>query len=165
MQFRIGHGYDVHQLSAGYALSLGGIKIPHTVGSMGHSDADVLLHAICDAMLGALSLGDIGKHFKNTDPQWKGMDSKHFLVRVHEMIAEKGYAVGNIDATLILEEPKIGKYIPEMKKVISECLGVESDAVSVKATTSETMGFVGRKEGLEAHAVCILYKKETGFNA
>ncbi len=160
MQFRIGHGYDVHQLSAGYELSLGGIKIPHTVGSVGHSDADVLLHAICDAMLGALSLGDIGKHFKNTDPQWKGMDSKHFLARVNEMIGEKGYAVGNIDASLILEEPKIGKYIPEMKKVISECLGVENDAVSIKATTSETMGFVGRKEGLEAHAVCILYKKE-----
>lgn len=159
MQFRIGHGYDVHQLSAGYELSLGGIKIPHTVGSMGHSDADVLLHAICDAMLGALSLGDIGKHFKNTDPQWKGMDSKHFLVRVNEMIGEKGYAVGNIDSTLILEEPKIGKYIPEMKKAISECLGIESDAVSIKATTSETMGFIGRKEGLEAHAVCILYKK------
>lgn len=160
MQFRIGHGYDVHQLGAGYELSLGGIKIPHTVGSVGHSDADVLLHAICDAMLGALSLGDIGKHFKNTDPQWKGTDSKYFLRRVNEMIAEKGYAVGNIDASLILEEPKIGKYIPEMKKVISECLGVENDAVSIKATTSETMGFVGRKEGLEAHAVCILYKKE-----
>lgn len=159
MQFRIGHGYDVHQLSAGYDLSLGGIKIPHTVGSMGHSDADVLLHAICDAMLGALSLGDIGKHFKNTDPQWKGMDSKHFLKWVNEMIGEKGYAVGNIDSTLILEEPKIGRYIPEMKRVISECLGVDADAVSIKATTSETMGFVGRKEGLEAHAVCILYKK------
>lgn len=159
MQFRIGHGYDVHQLSAGYDLSLGGIKIPNTVGSMGHSDADVLLHAICDAMLGALSLGDIGKHFKNTDPQWKGMDSKHFLKRVNEMIGEKGYAVGNIDSTLILEEPKIGRYIPEMKRVISECLGVDADAVSIKATTSETMGFVGRKEGLEAHAVCILYKK------
>ncbi|WP_367916336.1 2-C-methyl-D-erythritol 2,4-cyclodiphosphate synthase [Leadbetterella sp. DM7] len=159
MQFRIGHGYDVHQLSAGYELSLGGIKIPHTVGSMGHSDADVLLHAICDAMLGALSLGDIGKHFKNTDPQWKGMDSKHFLARVNEMIGERGYSVGNIDSTLILEEPKIGPYIPEMKRVIAECLGLEPDAVSVKATTSETMGFVGRKEGLQAHAVCILYKK------
>lgn len=159
MQFRIGHGYDVHQLSAGYDLSLGGIKIPHPVGSMGHSDADVLLHAICDAMLGALSLGDIGKHFKNTDPQWKGMDSKHFLERVNEMIGLKGYAVGNIDSTLILEEPKIGGYIPEMKRVIAACLGVEANAVSIKATTAETMGFVGRKEGLEAHAVCILYKK------
>lgn len=160
MQFRIGHGYDVHQLSEGYELSLGGIKIPHSVGSVGHSDADVLLHAICDALLGALSLGDIGQHFKNTDPRWKGMDSRHFLVKVNEMIGAKGYAVGNIDASLILEEPKIGRYIPEMKKAISECLGLEQDAISIKATTSETMGFVGRKEGLEAHAVCILYKKE-----
>ncbi len=160
MQIRIGHGYDVHQLAEGYELSLGGIKILHHVGSMGHSDADVLLHAICDAMLGALSLGDIGKHFKNTDPQWRGMDSKHFLKEVNGMIAEKGYRVGNIDSTLILEEPKIGKYIPEMKEVIAGCLGIEPDDVSVKATTSETMGFVGRKEGLQAHAVCILFRKE-----
>jgi 2-C-methyl-D-erythritol 2,4-cyclodiphosphate synthase len=120
MKFRIGHGYDVHQLAEGYELSLGGIKIPHSVGSMGHSDADVLLHAICDALLGALSLGDIGKHFKNTDPQWRGMDSKVFLTKVTEMIAEKGYKVGNIDSTLILEEPKIGKYIPEMKVAIAQ---------------------------------------------
>ncbi|MCY1384632.1 2-C-methyl-D-erythritol 2,4-cyclodiphosphate synthase [compost metagenome] len=119
----------------------------------------MLLHAVCDALLGALSLGDIGKHFKNTDPQWKGTDSKYFLEEVSKMIGARGYAVGNIDATLILEEPKIGKYIPEMKKAISGCLGIEEDAVSIKATTSETMGFVGRKEGLEAHAVCILYKK------
>ena len=159
MQFRIGHGYDVHQLSAGYPLSLGGIRIPHTVGSMGHSDADVLLHALCDAMLGALSLGDIGSHFKNTDPRWKGMDSKYFLEEVNRMIGERGYLVGNIDATVILEEPKIGSYIPEMKRVIAACLGIEEDAVSIKATTSETVGFVGRKEGLEAHAVCLLYKK------
>jgi 2-C-methyl-D-erythritol 2,4-cyclodiphosphate synthase len=154
MKFRIGHGYDVHQLAEGYELSLGGIKIPHTVGSMGHSDADVLLHAICDALLGALSLGDIGKHFKNTDPQWRGMDSKVFLTKVTEMIAEKGYKVGNIDSTLILEEPKIGKYIPEMKVAIAQCCNIEPDDVSIKATTSETMGFVGKKEGLEAHAVC-----------
>ncbi len=159
MQFRIGHGYDVHQLSAGYELSVGGVKIPHTVGSMGHSDADVLLHALCDALLGALSLGDIGTHFKNTDPRWKGMSSIYFLEEVNKMIEAKGYAVGNVDATLILEEPKIGKYIPEMKRAISGCLGIEEDAVSIKATTSETVGFVGRKEGLEAHAVCILYKK------
>jgi 2-C-methyl-D-erythritol 2,4-cyclodiphosphate synthase len=125
---------------------------------MGHSDADVLLHAICDALLGALSLGDIGKHFKNTDPQWRGMDSKVFLTKVTEMIAEKGYKVGNIDSTLILEEPKIGKYIPEMKVAIAQCCNIEADDVSIKATTSETMGFVGKKEGLEAHAVCLLYK-------
>lgn len=159
MNFRIGHGYDVHELAEGYELSLGGIKIPHTVGSMGHSDADVLLHAICDAMLGALSLGDIGQHFKNTDPRWKGMDSKHFLREVNRMIGEKGFAVGNIDSTLILEEPKIGKYISEMKTTIAECIGVQPDDVSIKATTSENMGFVGRKEGLQAHAVCILFKK------
>jgi 2-C-methyl-D-erythritol 2,4-cyclodiphosphate synthase len=125
---------------------------------MGHSDADVLLHAICDALLGALSLGDIGKHFKNTDPQWRGMDSKVFLTKVTEMIAEKGYKVGNIDSTLILEEPKIGKYIPEMKVAIAQFCNIEPDDVSIKATTSETMGFVGKKEGLEAHAVCLLYK-------
>ncbi|MFN8428404.1 MAG: 2-C-methyl-D-erythritol 2,4-cyclodiphosphate synthase [Spirosomataceae bacterium] len=158
MNIRIGHGYDVHQLAEGYELSLGGIKIPHTVGSMGHSDADVLLHAICDALLGALSLGDIGKHFKNTDPQWRGMDSKVFLTKVTEMIGEKGYRVGNIDSTLILEEPKIGKYIPEMKIAIAQCCNIEPDDVSIKATTSETMGFVGKKEGLEAHAVCLVYK-------
>lgn len=159
MHIRIGHGYDVHELAEGYELSLGGIKIPHNVGSMGHSDADVLLHAICDAMLGALSLGDIGQHFKNTDPRWKGMDSKHFLREVNRMIQEEGYAVGNIDSTLILEEPKIGKYISEMKSVIAECIDVLPDDVSIKATTSENMGFVGRKEGLQAHAVCLLFKK------
>jgi 2-C-methyl-D-erythritol 2,4-cyclodiphosphate synthase len=158
MNFRIGHGYDVHQLAEGYELSLGGIKIPHSVGSVGHSDADVLLHAICDALLGAAALGDIGKHFKNTDPQWRGADSKVFLVKVAEMLAEKNYKIGNIDATLILEEPKIGKYIEQMKLAIATSLGIPEDQVSIKATTSETMGFVGNKEGLEAHAVCIIYK-------
>jgi 2-C-methyl-D-erythritol 2,4-cyclodiphosphate synthase len=160
MQIRIGHGYDVHQLSAGYALTIGGVQIPHEVGSMGHSDADVLLHALCDALLGALSLGDIGQHFKNTDPRWKGMDSKHFLREVYKMISEKGYRVGNVDSSLILEAPKIGKYIPQMKIEIAACLDISPEDVSIKATTSETMGFVGRKEGLEAHAVCLLYKKE-----
>jgi 2-C-methyl-D-erythritol 2,4-cyclodiphosphate synthase len=158
MNFRIGHGYDVHQLAEGYELSLGGIKIPHSVGSVGHSDADVLLHAICDALLGAAALGDIGKHFKNTDPQWRGADSKVFLRKVSEMLAEKNYKIGNIDATLILEEPKIGKYIEQMKLAIASSLGISQDQVSIKATTSETMGFVGNKEGLEAHAVCIIYK-------
>jgi 2-C-methyl-D-erythritol 2,4-cyclodiphosphate synthase len=158
MNFRIGHGYDVHQLAEGYELSLGGIKIPHSVGSVGHSDADVLLHAICDALLGAAALGDIGKHFKNTDSQWRGVDSKVFLRKVSEMLAEKNYKIGNIDATLILEEPKIGKYIEQMKLAIATSLGITEDQVSIKATTSETMGFVGNKEGLEAHAVCIIYK-------
>jgi 2-C-methyl-D-erythritol 2,4-cyclodiphosphate synthase len=158
MKIKIGHGYDVHQLAEGYELCLGGIKVPHNVGSMGHSDADVLLHAICDALLGALSLGDIGHHFKNTDPLWKGVDSKFFLRKVYELVSEQGYRVGNIDSTLILEEPKIGKYIPEMKIAIAGCLNIEPNDVSIKATTSETMGFVGKKEGLEAHAVCILIK-------
>ncbi len=160
MNLRIGHGYDVHQLAEGYELSLGGIKIPHHKGSVGHSDADVLLHAICDALLGAAALGDIGKHFKNTDAQWKGVDSKILLTKVGGMLAEKGFLVGNIDATLILEEPKIGKYVPEMKKAIAISLGISDDQVSIKATTAETMGFVGKKEGLEAHAVCIIYLKE-----
>jgi 2-C-methyl-D-erythritol 2,4-cyclodiphosphate synthase len=158
MNIKIGHGYDVHELAEGYELTLGGVKIPHPVGSMGHSDADVLLHAICDAMLGALSLGDIGFHFKNTDPQWKGADSSIFLKEINRMIKEKGWKVGNIDSTLILQEPKIGKYVPQMKLAISESLGIDSDCVSIKATTAENMGFVGRKEGLEAHAVCLLFK-------
>ena len=158
MNIKIGHGYDVHQLAEGYDLSLGGVKIPHSKGSVGHSDADVLLHAICDALLGALSLGDIGQHFKNTDPQWKGVDSKILLKKVGEMVQEKGFSVGNIDSTLILEEPKIGKYVGEMKIAIASCIGIEPDCVSIKATTSETMGFVGKKEGLEAHAVCLLFK-------
>jgi 2-C-methyl-D-erythritol 2,4-cyclodiphosphate synthase len=159
MNIKIGHGYDVHQLAEGYDLTLGGVKIPHTVGSMGHSDADVLLHAICDAMLGALALGDIGQHFKNTDSQWRGAASVIFLRQVNAMINEKGYKVGNIDSTLILEEPKIGKYSVEMRKTIAEALSIDLDCISIKATTAETMGFVGKKEGLEAHAVCILFKE------
>lgn len=160
MNIKIGHGYDVHELAKGYELTLGGIKIPHHVGSMGHSDADVLLHAICDALLGALSLGDIGLHFKNTDPQWRGADSKIFLTEINKMVNNKGWLVGNIDSTLILQEPKIGKYVPDMKKAISDCLEIDLDCVSIKATTAENMGFVGRKEGLEAHAVCLLFKKD-----
>lgn len=159
MKIKIGHGYDVHQLAEGYALSLGGVVIPHSVGSVGHSDADVLLHAICDALLGALALGDIGRHFKNTDPQWKGIDSKILLQKVVEMVHDKGFQVGNVDATLILEAPKIGPYLLDMRTAIASILLVELDCVSIKATTSETMGFVGRKEGLEAHAVCILLGK------
>lgn len=164
MNFRIGHGYDVHQLAEGYQLALGGVIIPHTVGSVGHSDADVLLHAICDALLGAAALGDIGKHFKNTDPQWRGVDSKFFLKKVVEMIAEKGYIVGNIDSTLILQEPKIGKYVPQMCEVIAQTIGIAPDCVSIKATTAEEMGFVGRKEGLEAHAVVLIYKNSIPTN-
>lgn len=159
MNIKIGHGYDVHQLAEGYDLTIGGVKIPHEVGSMGHSDADVLIHAICDAMLGALALGDIGQHFKNTDPQWRGVASSIFLRKVNELIQEKGYKVGNIDSSLILEEPKIGKYALEMRTLIANTLDIGVDCISIKATTAETMGFVGKKEGLEAHAVCILIKE------
>lgn len=159
MNFRIGQGYDVHQLAEGYELALGGVKIPHSVGSVGHSDADVLLHAICDALLGAAALGDIGKHFKNTDPQWRGVDSKVLLKKVVDMLAEKGYAVGNIDSTVILQEPKIGKYVPAMQEAIAQTIGIETDCVSIKATTAEEMGYVGRKEGLEAHAIALIFKK------
>jgi 2-C-methyl-D-erythritol 2,4-cyclodiphosphate synthase len=158
MDIKIGQGYDVHQLAEGYDLTLGGVKIPHHKGSMGHSDADVLLHAICDALLGALSLGDIGQHFKNTDEKWRGAPSVIFLREVNNMIAQRGYRVGNIDSTLILEEPKIGKYSPEMRKIIAKELNINEDCISIKATTSETMGFVGKGEGLEAHAVCLLIK-------
>ncbi len=159
MNFRIGQGYDVHQLAEGYKLALGGVVIPHHKGSMGHSDADVLLHAICDALLGAAAMGDIGIHFKNTDPQWKGVDSKVLLKKVVEMLGEKGYKVGNVDATLILQEPKVMKYAPEMRKVIAETIGFSIDDISIKATTAETMGFVGREEGVEAHAIALIYKK------
>ncbi len=159
MNIKIGHGYDVHQLAEGYDLTIGGVKIPHNVGSMGHSDADVLIHAICDALLGALALGDIGQHFKNTDPQWRGAASIIFLEKINAMINEKGYKVGNIDSSLILEDPKIGKYAVEMRTIISKALNIDIDCVSIKATTAETMGFVGKKEGLEAHAVCLLFKE------
>lgn len=158
MTIRIGQGYDVHQLAEGYDLWLGGVKIPHHVGSMGHSDADVLLHAICDALLGAAALGDIGKHFKNTDPRWKGIDSKILLKHVCEMIDAEGYKISNIDSTICLQEPKIGKYIEEMKVAIAQVTGLPTSCISIKATTTEEMGFVGRKEGLEAHAVVLIYK-------
>lgn len=158
MNFRIGQGYDVHQLAEGYELWLGGVKIPHEVGSVGHSDADVLLHAICDALLGGAALGDIGKYFKNTDPRWKGIDSKILLKHVCEMLIEEGYKIGNIDSTVCLQEPKIGKYIEQMKEAIANVTGLTLDRISIKATTTEEMGFVGRKEGLEAHAIALIYK-------
>ncbi|UTA68870.1 2-C-methyl-D-erythritol 2,4-cyclodiphosphate synthase [Emticicia sp. 21SJ11W-3] len=158
MNIRVGQGYDVHQLGEGYDLWLGGVKIPHSVGSVGHSDADVLLHAICDALLGAAAMGDIGKHFKNTDPRWKGIDSKILLKIVTEMLNKEGYLIGNIDSTVCLQEPKIGKYIPEMVKAIADVTRLSEDRISIKATTTEEMGFVGRKEGLEAHAIALIYK-------
>jgi 2-C-methyl-D-erythritol 2,4-cyclodiphosphate synthase len=159
MSYRIGFGLDFHQLVEGRPLCIGGITIPHHKGALGHSDADVLLHAICDAMLGALALGDIGQHFPDTDASYKNIDSKILLQKTQALIGGKGYAVVNIDSTLCLEAPKIKKYSGEMVKVISGILGIDEDAVSIKATTAEKMGFVGREEGLAAYATVLLVKK------
>lgn len=156
---RIGYGFDVHQLAEGFDLWLGGVKIPHTKGSVGHSDADVLLHAICDAILGALALGDIGQHFPDTDSNYKGIDSKLLLERVILLAHEKGYRVGNIDSSLCLERPKVMKYAAEMRTIIAHICQIEADDVSIKATTSEKMGYVGREEGLWASAVVLMLKK------
>jgi 2-C-methyl-D-erythritol 2,4-cyclodiphosphate synthase len=156
---RIGFGFDVHQLSEGYDLWLGGIKIPHSKGAVGHSDADVLLHAICDAILGALALGDIGKHFPDTDAAYKGADSKMLLSHVIGLMKNKGYKVGNIDATLCLEKPKIMPFVDQMRQTIAGICNVTIDDVSVKATTNETMGYVGRMDGVNAYAVALLLKQ------
>jgi 2-C-methyl-D-erythritol 2,4-cyclodiphosphate synthase len=156
MSLRIGSGIDFHQLAEGRALWIGGIQIPHHKGAVGHSDADVLLHAICDALLGALALGDIGQHFPNTDEAYKNIDSKILLKKCVELIRFKGYLVVNVDATLCLEEPKIRPYVTKMQETIAPLLGVELDAVSIKATTTEKMGFAGREEGLMAQATVLL---------
>jgi 2-C-methyl-D-erythritol 2,4-cyclodiphosphate synthase len=158
MNFRIGFGYDVHQLSEGYDLTLGGINIPHTKGSVGHSDADVLIHVICDALLGAANLRDIGYHFPDTDPKYKNIDSKKLLIQVINLLQGKGYSVGNIDSTVCLQEPKIKSLIPNMIKCLSETMQIEEENISVKATTTERMGFTGREEGIEAYAVVLIYK-------
>lgn len=155
---RVGFGFDVHRLVEGRELWLGGVLIPHTVGALGHSDADVLLHALCDALLGAAALGDIGQHFPDTDMRWKGADSKVLLREVVRIIGEHGWKVGNVDCTLILERPKIMPHVPAMRGVLAPLLGVEVDAVSIKATTNEKMGFVGREEGVAAHAVALITK-------
>lgn len=159
MSLRIGFGIDFHQLVEGRDLWIGGVKIPHIKGAKGHSDADVLLHAICDAMLGALALGDIGVHFPDTDPAYKNIDSKILLRRTMELVAEKGYRVVNVDSSLCLEAPKIKPHIPSMQETISAILQVETADVSVKATTTEKMGFVGREEGLIAYATVLLQKQ------
>ncbi len=159
MSFRIGFGIDFHQLAEGRDLWLGGVKIPYTKGSLGHSDADVLLHAICDALLGALSLGDIGIHFPDTSAEFKGIDSKILLAKSFELIRNKNYAVVNVDSTICLEAPKIRDYNTAMRLVIAEILEIETEDVSVKATTSEQMGFVGRGEGLSAYATVLLRKR------
>jgi 2-C-methyl-D-erythritol 2,4-cyclodiphosphate synthase len=156
LPFRTGFGIDFHQLTEGRELWIGGVKLEHTKGALGHSDADVLLHAICDAMLGALSLGDIGFHFPDTDAAYKNIDSKILLQKTIQLITEAEYVVGNIDSTVCLEAPKIKPYIPQMQKVIAEILMISENQVSIKATTSEKMGFVGRQEGIAAYATVLL---------
>ena len=158
MNFRIGFGYDVHKLAEGEELWLGGILLDHSKGSVGHSDADVLLHVICDALLGAANLRDIGYHFPDTDPAYKGIDSKELLRKVMELIRGKGYEVGNIDVTVALQLPKINPHIHNMVACISDVMKVDQDQVSVKATTTEKLGFVGSEEGVEAYAVALIYK-------
>jgi 2-C-methyl-D-erythritol 2,4-cyclodiphosphate synthase len=159
MKLRVGLGFDVHQLEEGKDFWLGGIKLPATKGAVGHSDADVLIHAICDALLGAANMRDIGFHYSNKDPQWKGKDSKFFLQDVTQKLLEKGWGIENIDCTIVLENPKINPHIGEMKKVLAPLMNLTEEDVSIKATTSETMGYVGREEGVNAMAVALIAKK------
>lgn len=153
---RIGHGYDVHRFGEGNFITLGGVQIPHTSGLVAHSDGDVVLHALADALLGAVALGDIGKHFPDTDPQFKGADSRALLRHVLGLVQQKGFKVGNVDATIIAQAPKMAPHIDAMRRVIAEDLQVELDQVNVKATTTERLGFVGREEGIAVHAVALL---------
>ena len=155
---RIGHGYDVHRLVEGRDLILGGVKIDYEKGLLGHSDADVLLHAVSDALLGAAGLGDIGRHFPDTDPKYKGADSLELLREVYRKISEKGYRVGNIDVTMVAQRPKLKDFIPQMQENIAAAVGVTPDRVNVKATTEEKLGFTGTGEGMSCHAVCLLEK-------
>lgn len=158
MKIRVGFGYDVHQLVTDRALWIGGVQIAHEKGLLGHSDADVLIHAICDALLGAASMRDIGFHFPDKDPAYKNIDSKVLLKKTVELIATKGYHVGNVDATVCAERPKLNPHIPAMQQVLAEIMGVDVDDVSVKATTTEKLGFTGREEGISAYAVVLIEK-------
>ena len=153
---RIGHGYDVHPLVAGRDLILGGVKIPHSKGLHGHSDADVLIHAICDACLGAAGLGDIGRHFPDTDLQYKNIDSRKLLRKVKEAIAERDWKIANVDSTLVAQAPRLASYLPQMVQNIAADLGISPDSANIKATTTEKLGFAGREEGIAAHAVVLL---------
>ncbi|MCA1750231.1 MAG: 2-C-methyl-D-erythritol 2,4-cyclodiphosphate synthase [Flavobacteriales bacterium] len=155
---RVGFGYDVHQLKEGHPFILGGIEIPHHSGAFGHSDADVLLHVICDALLGAANLRDIGFHFPDTDPAYKGADSKKLLAATYELVKQTGYQLMNLDSTICLEKPKVNPFIPQMQSCIAEILGVDENAVSIKATTTEKLGFTGREEGVSAYCVCLIGK-------
>jgi 2-C-methyl-D-erythritol 2,4-cyclodiphosphate synthase len=160
MNFRIGFGYDVHRLKEGRELWVGGVPIAHTKGSEGHSDADALIHAICDALLGALALGDIGIHFPDTSSEYKNIDSKILLQKTAALIREKGWEIGNLDCSVSLEKPKIMKHSPMMKAALAHAAGIEESQISIKATTGERMGFVGREEGWCAYAVALVYKTE-----
>lgn len=153
---RIGHGYDVHRLAAGRDLILGGVQIPHRLGLDGHSDADVLTHAVMDALLGAAALGDIGQHFPDTDPAYLGISSLKLLTHVWALITERGYCLGNLDVTVLAQKPKLAPYLPQMKEKLCAILGAEPDRVNIKATTEEHLGFTGREEGIACHAVCLL---------
>lgn len=154
--FRIGNGYDVHRLEDGRTLTLGGVRIPHTKGCVAHSDGDVIIHALCDALLGALALGDIGHHFPDTSDEFAGIDSRILLRRTYSLVQEHGYSLVNADITLLLQAPKIAPYVVQMRTELASVLGVAADAVSVKATTGERLGFVGREEGVEAYAAVLL---------
>ncbi len=158
MKIKVGLGFDVHQLVEGRDFWLGGIKIPHNKGALGHSDADVLIHAICDALLGAANLGDIGVHFPDTDANFKGIDSKILLTKTLQLITEKGWSISNVDCTLVLEKPKIKPYVLQMQQTLAQILKIDIEDISIKATTNETMGFIGRQEGVVAYAVTLLQK-------
>ena len=158
---RIGHGYDVHRLVEGRPLILGGVKIPHETGLLGHSDADVLTHAVMDALLGAMALGDIGKHFPDTDEEWRGADSLILASRVREIVCKDGWSISNVDATVLAQAPKLAPHIPAMRDHLAKALDIPTDRVSVKATTEEHLGFTGEKLGMAAHAVCLMIKENT----
>lgn len=159
MDFRIGHGYDVHALAAGLRLVLGGVEIPFDKGFVAHSDGDVAIHAVCDALLGAAALGDIGQHFPDTSDDYRGIDSKALLRRVAALLREKGYEIGNIDCTIRMQRPKLRPYIDAMRAAVADAVGVGDDRVSVKATTTEHLGFEGREEGVSVSAVALIYKR------
>lgn len=158
MKIRVGFGYDVHKLEEGQDFWLGGIKVPHTHGAVGHSDADVLIHVICDALLGAANMRDIGFHFSDKDPQYKGIDSKILLKDVVKLITEKGFEIGNIDSTICLQQPKVNPHIPAMKTCLAEVMEIDEEDLSIKATTTEKLGFVGKEEGVAAYATVLIQK-------
>jgi 2-C-methyl-D-erythritol 2,4-cyclodiphosphate synthase len=158
MKIRVGMGFDVHPLGEDREFWLGGVRLPGSRGAVGHSDADVLIHALCDALLGAANLRDIGYHFANTDNRWKGMDSKYFLGEVTKMLHAKGWRIGNVDCTIVLEKPKVNPHIEEMKQVLAPIMDIDVDDISIKATTNERLGYVGRDEGVNAYAVALIIK-------